>query len=287
MKPFYKIIFTALLFLGSAYSTLSAKETTHTVKSDEASIEYIEEGTGETIVILPGGGLSVNYLKPLSNTLSSHGYRVIRINPRGAGKSSNEKKEVTFKDLTEDVATVITSLNVGKIVIVGHAYGNRIARMLTAIHPELVKGVVLLAAGGKVAPTKEAGMALKKLFDPKTTDTEYLKAMEFMVGNPKDVEKAGSALKVSRAPQAGGLQFKAANTSKIDEWWAPKGKIPYLVIQGSNDQAAPSENGELLKKDLGDRVTLVTLKDAGHLVSVTRPQEVSDAMVKFLKKLPR
>ena len=85
----------------------------------------------------------------------------------------------------------------------------------------------------------------------------------------------------------GGLQFKAANTSKIDEWWAPKGKIPYLVIQGSNDQAAPSENGELLKKDLGDRVTLVTLKDAGHLVSVTRPQEVSDAMVKFLKKLPR
>jgi pimeloyl-ACP methyl ester carboxylesterase len=111
--------------------------------------------------------------------------------------------------------------------------------------------------------------------------------MRYMVGNPKDIDVAGKALKASRAPQAGALQFKTASTSKVEDWWAPKGDVPYLVIQGGSAQAAPPENGELLKKDLGDRVTLITLPDAGHLLVVTRPKEVTDAMVGFLKGLSK
>jgi len=282
-----RTIFHIFVALAVSFLWLSAAETVHTVRSDGATIEYFDEGKGEVVVLLPGGSLNVDYLKPLAESLVKAGYRVVRINPRGAGESTNEKKEVNLRDLSGDVAKVIEHLGAGKVVVAGHAYGNRIARMLAAEHPELVKGVVLLAAGGKVAPGKEASAALKTLFDPKTTDAEYADAMHYMVGNPKEIDVAGKALKASRAPQAGVLQFEAASTSKVEEWWAPGGNVPYLVIQGGRDRAAPLENGELLKKDLGDRVTLVTLPDAGHLLVVTRPKEVTDAMVRFLKGLER
>ena len=283
MKQMMKLFIASFLAMGIAI----AGETAHTVQSDGAKIQYFDEGKGEVVVLLPGGSLNVAYLKPLADRLVKEGYRVIRINPRGAGESRNDKTSVSFHDLTEDVAKVIEHLDAGKVVVAGHAYGNRIARMLAAEHPELVKGVVLIVAGGKVPPTKEASAALKTLFDSKTTDAEYAEAMRYMVGNPKDIEVAGQALKASRAPQAGALQFKAASTSKVEDWWAPKGNVPYLVVQGGSDQAAPPKNGELLKKDLGDRVTLVTLPDAGHLLLVTRPKEVADAMVTFLKRLEK
>jgi pimeloyl-ACP methyl ester carboxylesterase len=155
--------------------------------------------------------------------------------------------------------------------------------MLAADHPELIKSVILLAAGGKVAPTPEADAALKVVFSPTATEEAYLAAMLYMVGDPKDAKIAGDILKKSRAPEAGAIQYKAASTVALDAWWAPEGNFKFLAIQGSDDQAAPSKNGDLLKEDLGDRVTLVTLKGAGHLMLVTRPQETAKEIVSFLK----
>jgi pimeloyl-ACP methyl ester carboxylesterase len=57
-----------------------------------------------------------------------------------------------------------------------------------------------------------------------------------------------------------------------------------LVLQGADDQAAPPVNGVLLKNELGNRVTLVEIPKAGHLVLVERPQKVADEMVSFLRQ---
>jgi pimeloyl-ACP methyl ester carboxylesterase len=62
--------------------------------------------------------------------------------------------------------------------------------------------------------------------------------------------------------------------------------MPFLVIQGLLDKSAPPENSRQLKAELGDRVTLVELPTAGHLAIVESPDEVSSAIVAFLKKLP-
>jgi pimeloyl-ACP methyl ester carboxylesterase len=66
------------------------------------------------------------------------------------------------------------------------------------------------------------------------------------------------------------------------EWWAPAGKAKYLVLQGTDDQAAPPENGDLLKQEMGDRVTLVPFTGAGHLMLVTEPEKAAAAVVAFL-----
>jgi pimeloyl-ACP methyl ester carboxylesterase len=76
---------------------------------------------------------------------------------------------------------------------------------------------------------------------------------------------AWQIIKPCRAPQAAGIQRMAMEDTPLKDWWAPPGQMKYLVVQGSDDQIAPPENGELLKEELGARVTLVQYSAAGHL----------------------
>jgi len=106
------------------------------------NIEYFSEGKGQPIVLVPGGSLTVGYMEGLSHALAKAGFQAVRINFRGSGKSTGSGEGVTLHTLANDVA--------------GHAFGNRVARMLAAEHPELVHSVILFAAGGKVPPKPAA-----------------------------------------------------------------------------------------------------------------------------------
>jgi len=76
------------------------------IKVGNASIEYFSQGSGEAVVLLPGGALDVGYMKGLAEALAKAGYRVVRVNPRGAGKSTGPKEGVTLHTLASDVAGV-------------------------------------------------------------------------------------------------------------------------------------------------------------------------------------
>jgi pimeloyl-ACP methyl ester carboxylesterase len=172
--------------------------------------------------------------------------------------------------LAADVAGVIQALKLGPTNVAGHAFGNRVARTLAADRPELVHTVILLAAGGKVPPTADGEHALKTIFNPASTDAEVLKDMKYMVGNPANIQMAWQIIRPCRASQAAGIERTAIENAPLKEWWAPPGKMRYLVVQGTDDQIAPPENGELLKQELGSRVTLVAFPGAGHLFLVTQ-----------------
>jgi pimeloyl-ACP methyl ester carboxylesterase len=47
------------------------------------------------------------------------------------------------------------------------------------------------------------------------------------------------------------------------------------------DEAAPVENGYLLKEELGDRVTIVDIPDAGHIQPLEAPGQVAEAIIAF------
>jgi len=55
------------------------------------------------------------------------------------------------------------------------------------------------------------------------------------------------------------------------------------VIHCLKDEAAPAENGHLLKRELGDRVTVVDLPDVGHLPPIEAPESVSAAGIAFTR----
>lgn len=277
----------SISFLSLSINTLaqqSLNRISHSIDLIDSHIEYFTQGdTGDVIVLLPGGALNVDYMDGLANELVRSGYRVVSVNPRGAGNSTGKAEGVTLHDLANDVAAVIKKEGTGRVTVVGHAFGNRVARMLDTDHPELVDAVILLAAGGKVPGTPDAENALKVIFSPDATEAERQSAMKFMVGNPEDAKKAWDILRSSLAPGAGPIQYTASDNTPVNQWWAPSGKSRYLIIQGSLDQAAPERNGVILKEDLGDRAKIVSLEMAGHLMLITYPEKCSKEIVSFLK----
>jgi hypothetical protein len=145
-------------------ASASIKEEMVVVSLDDAEIEYFSSGEGPVIVLLPGGSLSVGYLEGLANELAAAGYHVVRINPRGAGKSTGSSAGVSY-------------------------------RMLAADHPELVSSVVRLAAGGWVPPTPEAERDLQVIFSPAASEPEVLAATPTMLGKPANARVAWEKIK--------------------------------------------------------------------------------------------
>src|SRR4029077_18331734 len=168
------------------------------VKIGGADIQFFSQGEGEAVVLLPGGSLDVGYMEGLAEALAKAGYRAVRINFRGAGKSTGPEEGVTLHTLAGDVAGVIEALKLRPANVGGHAFGNRVARCLAADRPNLVRCVILFAAGGKVAPAPAADRALKIIFTPASPEAEVLEAMKYMVGDPADVQKVWQIIKPDR-----------------------------------------------------------------------------------------
>ena len=227
--------------------------------------------------------MAVDYLSDLADALAAAGFHAIRVNPRGAGNSTGRMDGLTLHDYAADVAGVIEELSVAPAFVLGHAFGNRIARTVAADRPDLVRGVVLVAAGGKVDGRPEAVHALRTLFTPTSSETEVLDAMRWMVGSPENASSVWERFKSSRAPGAAPAQMAAAEATPLKDWWSPPGDVPYLVIQGLKDEAAPVENGHLLKQELGSRVTVVDIPGAGHLQPLEAPGPVADAVIAFVR----
>ena len=253
------------------------------VQLPDANIEYFSRGDGEPIVLLPGGTLTVGYLDGLADALAKAGYRVVGINFRGSGKSTGTSTAVTLNSFADDVAGVIKALNLGPVHVAGNDFGNRVARMLAASHPELTRSVILLAAGGKIQPEPAAAKALGIVFNPASTDAEILAVMPYFVSDTAQADRIWAIFKPSRAPGAAAVEAEAAKSTPLEAWWAPPGETKYLILQGADDQIAPPQNGVELKGELGDRATLVNVPGAAHFLPLEQPDIAASHIIDFIR----
>jgi pimeloyl-ACP methyl ester carboxylesterase len=100
----------------------------------------------------------------LLTSLSSDPYRsMLPIKGRSIGPMT----KITLQDFARDIAEVVKAHGGGKAVVVGHAYGNWVARMTATDFPALVRGVVI-AAG----PAKQYLPELAATVPPRLTLTE-------------------------------------------------------------------------------------------------------------------
>jgi pimeloyl-ACP methyl ester carboxylesterase len=290
MKPTKQLAPIILFAAGLAlltFATTTQAQTVETgiVKLTNSNIEYFSRGEGEAIVLLPGGTLTVGYLDYLAKALAKAGYRVVGINFRGSGNSTGPSNGVTLQTMADDIAGVIQALKLGPANVAGNDFGNRVARMLAASHPELTRSVVLLAAGGKIQPKPEALRALETIFNPASTDADILAVFPYLVSNPADSARVWGLFKPSLDPGAAGIERAAAESTPLEAWWAPPGETKYLILQGAEDQIAPPENGDELQKELGDRATLINVPGAAHLLPLEQPEVAASHMIDFIQQL--
>src|SRR5262252_3590758 len=206
------------------------------VAAGDAQIETLAEGEGPLVVILPSRGRGAEDYDDLSSRIAAARHRVLRPQPRGIGKSRGPMQGLTLHDLASDIAAVIAGASAGPAVLVGHAFGNWVARMTAADHPRLVRGVAILAAAAKTYP-KELAEAVTKCADPSLPDTERLKYLQFAFfapGHDPSGWLEGFYPEVNASQRAAGL------ATPVDAWWGA-GKAPLLDLQAERDAFRPLE----------------------------------------------
>lgn len=172
----------------------------------DARIEFLLEGAGEAVVLIPGGGLEASYFADLARRIAGAGFRAVAVNPRGVGASKGPLEGLTLHILAGDVAAVIEALGSGPAHVVGHGFSNRVARCLAVDRPDLVRSVILLAGVGLMAPDPEVVRALQAWFREETTEAECLEATKRLVADPAVARQVFSQDRV--APPEHGHAFR-------------------------------------------------------------------------------
>ena len=249
------------------------------VATADGEIDVITEGIGPLILLLPSRGRDSEDYDEIAHGLAQAGFRVLRPQPRGIGESSGPMQGITLHDFARDVAAVIRHYG-GPAVIVGHAYGNWVARMTAVDHPELVRGVVIAAAAAKKYPP-ELSVAVTKSGDlslPKEERLRYLRGTFFASGNDPSIWLEGWH------PQASESQRLAGLATRQEEWWSA-GTVPLLDLQADNDPFHPIEKMNELKDELGDRISVAVIANASHALLPEQPKAVVEAIVAWVRKL--
>jgi len=277
MKIMLALIAGAVLITGTA---LAQERLRSLVKYQDVEIDTIAQGKGPLIVLLPSRGRDSEDYDDVAAGLSREGFRVLRPQPRGMHASKGPLTNITLHDLAWDIATVIQHENAGPAVIVGHAYGNWVARMTAVDHPQLVRGVVLAAAAAKTFPPRLSTLVSKSA-DESVPEAERLAAMQeifFARGNDPRIWLKGWWKEASEAQRAA-----AANTHQSD-WWAA-GDVPLLDLQAGKDPFMPEGSRNDLMKEFPSRVTLEVIPDSSHALLPEQPAAVVKAIAGWVRSL--
>jgi len=270
-------------------------ETQHRVLvSDEVEILVYSQGEGQgrgqgqghTAVLLPSLGRGATDLLELALPLCDAGFHVLRPEPRGHAGSRGPLEGKTLHDWAADLAAVVRQLAQPPVWVVGHAHGNWIARTLASDHPALVRGLVLLAgSAGKVPKGTQAlpippevRAMIEACAEPGIPDAERLQALQrvfFAPGNDASAWLTGW----DRHLMA--MQTLAQKRTPVDEFFAG-GQAPILNVQAAHDAVAPPAYANVLREYLGDRVTNVTIANAGHALLPEQPAAVVRAILDYI-----
>ena len=253
------------------------------VERDDVRLEVRIEGSGPLIVLLPSLGRGAADFDPIAERLACAGFRVLRPEPRGIGGSTGSPTYTDLHDCAADVAAVIATEAAGPAFVVGHAFGNRVARMLATDRRDLVRAVSLIAANvGKAPSPPEVRKAIRNSADPSLPEAERLAALQFAFFAPGNDPRGWLS---GWHPQVLAAQRIAGDKTSREEDYAAGGK-PVLYLQPDHDPLAHVEDAEEFRRALGERVTVIVVPCSSHAAIAEQPRFISDALIAYARGLP-
>jgi pimeloyl-ACP methyl ester carboxylesterase len=252
----------------------------HLLHIGEEHIDVFVDGdaAAPAIVLLPSSQRDSADFDDLAQRLAAEGFRVLRPQLRGMGRSSAPPMDMTLHTLAADVAHTIEALGGGRAIVAGHAFGHYVARVTDLDHPQLVRGVVVLAGAARNIPPSLPA-ALDIAADATRPEAERLANLArafFAPGNDPTAWLAGWH------PHLRESYRRAAEVPPKSTWW-PVTHAPILDLQAADDPWRPRHTSAELQAVLGDRVTVRTIASASHALVPEQPAAVVAAIVAWAR----
>ena len=238
---------------------------------------YEVHGRGTPVVLLHGGYTDSDIWQVESWLLSYH-YKVIEIDSRGHGRSTDGDGPITYELMADDTLALLDQIGVHNAHFVGWSDGAVIGSMIAAFHPERVNQLVLI---GDAYRNDVYIPAFSLLMNNDTLFNAFIDGLfkpKYVAVNPNPEHWPVFRDKLHRLWQSP-CYFAS---QPVDYCLEPLQQIaaPTLVIVGDNEIIQASHTQAIVDAIPDARLAVIPL--ASHFVPITRPFEVSRLILDFL-----
>lgn len=273
------------------------------ISANNIRLHYIEEGTGDLVVLLHGFPEFWYGWRNQIPVLSKQ-YRVVAPDMRGYNLSEKPPKVSDYKIeiLAKDIADLIKVLGAEKAIVVGHDWGAAVAWAVAGFHPEVVKKLAILNVphpgemkrafeGFNLAQWRKSWYIFffQLPFIPEKivgTERFFRKTFESMSMNQHaftedDVQKYTEAFAQPGAVKATIAYYRAAFRNIFSTPSLPKIKAPVLMLWGEHDLALGKELTYRTKEYCENTCEIKYDPTSGHFVQHDNPDWVNEELLKF------
>lgn len=229
--------------------------------------------TRPPVVLVHGLGKAAESLEAVGDALDRRGLAAYAPDLPGFGESSKHKppKPLSIRGLADALDAWMDAAGIQKAVLVGNSLGTQIVADLAARRPERCLGLVLL--GPTVDPAARSILA---------------QVWRWLINKPRDRSAAGPGM--ITAYWRAGLgrivrTFQYALRDRIEDK-LPRIACPAVVIAGSADPISPLPWARRVCQLLQD-CRLVVLEGAAHSMHGNQPEEVAEAIARFVESISR
>jgi non-heme chloroperoxidase len=266
---------------------------------DGTEIYYKDWGTGQPVVFSHGWPLSADAWDDQMFFLAGQGYRCIAHDRRGHGRSSQPWTGNDLDTYADDLAAVVTTLNLKDTIHVGHSTGGgEVARYIGRHGTARVARVALISAPTPLVVKTESnpnGLPLEefdKLLGGMLADrAEFFKGLSVpFYGANRPGAKVSDAVRESFWLQAmlAGIKAVYGSVKSLGESDftedLKKFDVPTLVLHGDDDQIVPIDfTGRRTPKLVKD-AKLVEVEGAPHGMCTTHKDLINAELLKFFQE---
>ena len=253
----------------------SNKQAGKYIDVNDIKIYYEIYGKGEPLLLMHGNSGSIENFVFQIPELSKH-FKVIAVDSRAQGRSTDSEKEITYALMASDMATLIDKLNVGSVYVLGWSDGGNNGLELAYAYPEKVRKLVIVGANythedqtakgdnTEMDPNDSMVIRTKRLMK------KYRDKVETLSPNPDRllvIKKKLSDL-MEKYPN-----FTPEQLRKI--------KTPTMIIAGDHDLINMDQTITLFNTLPNTQLFIVP--GATHIVLVEQPNLINSVIINFFK----
>jgi pimeloyl-ACP methyl ester carboxylesterase len=256
----------------------------------------IDDGDGPPLVLLHAGIADHRAWDAMIPGLTRAGYRAVRYDIRGFGRSTTTDVEFSNR---ADVVAVLDALAIDRVVLVGNSRGGQIAFDMAIEFPDRVVAVVGVAAGlgGFEADVTPAEMALfdemDRLESAQPPDPDAIADFDVQVwvdgpGQPSTRVPAAirDAVRMMDRPQyvAGHVDGRPIVLTPSASERLAELTTPVLALAGALDVSEVAHTARHLAAN-APAARVVILPDVAHMIGMELPDRLNELIVEFVRPL--
>ncbi|CAN5472031.1 alpha/beta hydrolase [soil metagenome] len=287
-----KIITASIILLLGACNTTDENPKSVEVKNGILPIAYTKSGKGDTaIVFVHGWGINKEYWKNQVDAFDKR-FTVITLDIGGHGASGHERNSWKIEDFSNDVMAVIDSLNLNKVILVGHSMGGDIILDVAYKIPDRIVGFIGIdnfkEVGVPLSPEQHvqvdefmkalngnyketvSGYSKAALFPPNYADSISVNRVVNDIANTDSVVAAKSL--------SGMFEFAPKEIALLEEMQKPV----HLIVSDFTPMLQDS-----LAKYSKAGFGIKTMHGVGHYPMIEKPEEFNKLLLETLDEIAK